>query len=245
MKTCFLFSFLLLHYLVWSQTEPIKWNNYYVIQKGGNLQKESCIFCNPETMPDRIVLDSSKRMIGKKSSNPYGYTYYEWRNQKYQKSYEEIRIDFLHYSKATYFTDSGQVRVIGKNSYSQGEVFYLREYYNPQKRYNGEWIAERVIVDFSPAQCDSFYKLYKIPQTMITLKTKCHYELSFYKNGHIKSFGTIITNLRQPHATGAKDQFTDTPQTMDNRYRIGYWRYFDEQGLLMQEETFLQLRKIK
>lgn len=245
MKRFLLIIILLTYSKADAQTETSKWNNYTIIQNIGAVQKTDCAFCNHRTMSDRIVLDSAGVMVARRITNPYGYTYYEWRNKNYQKSFEVLVVNIKGFISCVYFTDTGQFYPPSQNRFIPSHVSFYRQYYERRLPYNGDWTAERITIEMSKNENDSMYKLYKIPDNKRTAYTKCHYELSFHKNGQIKSFGTIITGLRQTSAATQSNMYTDTPKTDQSVYSIGKWIFYNEQGLLQQEVMFNTLRKIR
>ena len=176
-------------YLVFNQacaqrTEPVFSEGYYIIQDKIPFKKGNCIFCNTETMPDRIVLDSAKKMIAKKVSNPFGYVYYEWKRKDGFKTFQDIVISSENYRDYTYFTDSGHVRPNEKNSFNGGNasIDYFRGYPNPKKRYYGFNIAQKIRVVVSSQATDSIVKLYKLPKHKLLPQTKWWIEFNFYEN---------------------------------------------------------------
>ncbi|MES2558623.1 MAG: hypothetical protein V4590_02715 [Bacteroidota bacterium] len=219
------------------QTNPVFVNGFYIIQEKMAFKKGDCIFCNPETMPDRIILDSSKKMIAKKTSNPLGYTYYEWRNKEHTRTYEEIQIPGLKFKQVAYFTDSGSVRPPDKNSLKSGWIFYFRTMPNPKQRYNGLWIAEKVRVELSKQASDSILALHQYLKGKVLPGTEFWTELNFYENGKLASTGTLITGLKE----GSLEQ----KKTPDNQFRIGPWSYYEASGQLNNRETITPIRRVK
>jgi hypothetical protein len=230
--------------VVFGQNTMIPWKGLYIIQDG-QIKEGDCIFCNPETMPDRIVLDSSKKMIAKRTGNPLGYTYYEWKNKAYTKTYEEIQIRPLKYRSTTYYTDSGQVRPPEKNTFNGGWHFYFRFPTNTKQRYNGLWIAEKIRVELSKQATDSLLASHKYLKGKLLIGTKFWTELTFYENGKLQSSGTLITGLKES-SQGSKDkELTDQLNTPENQFRIGLWTYYDANGQLNNQETITTIRKVK
>jgi hypothetical protein len=245
MKHILLIITLLIYSKADAQTVTTKLNNYTIIQNKGAVQKIDCAFCNHRTISDRVVLDSAGVMVARRITNPYGYTYYEWRNKNYQKSFEVLVVNIKGFLTTAYFTDSGQFLPPGQNHFIPSNIHYYRQYYERRLPYNGDWTAERITIEMSKNENDSMYKLYKIPENKRTAYTKFHYELSFHRNGQIKSFGTIITGLKQTTAATQSNTYTDTPKTDQSVYSIGKWILYNEQGLLQQEVLFNTLRKIR
>lgn len=216
--------------------DPVPVNGYYIIQEKVTFKKGDSVFCNPETMPDRIILDSSKKMIAKKVSNPLGYTYYEWRNKEHTRTYEEIYIPGLKFKQVVYFTDSGSVRPQDKNSLRSGWTYYFRTMPNPKQRYNGLWIAEKIRVELSKQDSDSILELHKYLKGKVMRGTAFWTELNFYENGKLASTGTLITGLKVGNIENAR--------TPDNQFRVGLWAYYETNGQLNHTETIPVIRKV-
>ncbi|MES2780615.1 MAG: hypothetical protein V4651_12020 [Bacteroidota bacterium] len=218
-------------------TDLIPVNGFYIIQERVTFKKGDCVFCNPETMPDRIILDSSKKMIAKRTGNPLGYTYYEWRNRgNDRRSYEEIYIQSLKYKSVSYFTDSGIVRPPEKNTSRYNDwVYYFIGSPNSKQRYNGLWIAKKVRVELSKQTTDSLMTMHKYLKGKVLVGTKFWTELNFYENGKLQSTGTLITGL--------KEGSTDQANTPDNQFSVGLWTYYEINGQLNQTETISPIRR--
>jgi hypothetical protein len=219
-------------------TEPVAANGYFVIQDKVAFKKGDSVFCNPATMPDRIILDSSKKMIAKKVSNPMGYTYYEWRNKEHTRTYEEINIPGLKLKQVIYFTDSGSIRPVEKNSVRSCWTYYFRAMPNPQQRYNGLWIAEKVRVELTKPETDSILDVHKYLKGKVMRGTEFWTELNFYENGKLASTGTVITGLKEGNAES-------TQKTPENEFRVGQWTYYEVNGQLNQKEIITTIRKVR
>lgn len=230
------------------QSELIPVNGYYIIQNKPAFKKGDCIFCNPETMPDRIILDSTKKMIAKKVSNPLGYTYYEWRNTlptpNAPKSYEEILIRSLKFKYVGYYTDSGKVFPQDKNTSQPNWVFYFLGPTNLKQRYNGLWIAEKVRVQLSKQATDSMLVLYQSVKGKMLPGTQFWTELNFYENGKLQSTGNVITGLKESSQVDKQKELSDQIHTPDNQFRIGAWTYYHATGELNNKETITPMRKV-
>lgn len=225
-------------------TDMVAEKGFFIIQKPA-FKKGDCIFCNHETMPDRIVLDSTKKMIAKKVSNPLGYTYYEWRNISDRITYQEIQIPSLKYKLVTYYTDSGQVSPPEKNTFTNhGWVFYFRGPTNLKQKYNGLWIAEKVRVQLSKQATDSLLVLYKSVKGKVLPGTKFWTELNFYENGKLQSTGTVITGLKESSQVDKQKELSDQLHAPDNQFRIGAWTYYHATGELNNQETISPMRKV-
>ena len=213
---------------------PIPWKGMYIIQDSGALIHSDCLFCNPETMKDRILLDSTKKMIARRTSNPYGYTYYEWRNKEYSKTYEEIQVWPLKFKSAQYITDSGTYSPKEKNTFTNSYISYFRAPYNKKEPYNGKWTADRIQIQLTQRATDSIAKLYNNLKDSIGNGAILWSELNFHENGKIKSTGIIMfpgMGLKKKHEM-------KTPSTI--RYKIGLWLYYDGSGRLYYKDYILK-----
>lgn len=220
-------------------------NGFYIIQEKIPFKKGDSVFCNPATMPDRIILDSAKKMIVKKTSNPLGYTYYEWRNKNNNlKTYEEIQIPYLKLKHATYYTDSGIVNPPDKNTFTPFCADYFRGPTNIKQKYNGLWIAERIRVSLSKQAVDSLLILYKSLKGKLLIGTKFWTELNFYENGKLQSTGILITGLKESTQNTKEKELIDQMHAPENQFRIGVWRYYETSGELNNQETITILRKV-
>ncbi|MDP3928819.1 MAG: hypothetical protein Q8R57_07335 [Bacteroidota bacterium] len=79
---------------------------------------------------------------------------------------------------------------------------------------------------------------------MIQEKTKLWDILDFNENGNIKSFGILITGLKEKESKDRKNtssQFRD--YTPPARYKIGIWQYCKENGKNIFKENIKEIRK--
>jgi len=217
---------------------------YYILQDSGKVSSNDCVFCNPETMPDRIVLDSTYRMVARKINNPFGYTYYEWRGNNYGKSYEIIFLHKYNFLHTTYFENGSSSSPPEKNRFMSSFIEYSLLPYNKKQAYNGEHKAISIRIQLSKNTADSILKLYHIPKEMIQEKTKLWDMLDFNENGNIKSFGILITGLKEKESKDRENtssQFRDfTPPA---RYKIGIWQYCNDNGKNIFKENIKEIRK--
>lgn len=229
---------------VWSQkAEPIYVNGFYIIQDKVPYKKGDCLFCNPATMPDRIVLDSAKKMIAKKTTFPDGYTYYEWRKTNYEKSYEEIQINSRQFKDITFYTDSGPSRK-PPQGFTGFWTFYFRYATNTKQRYNGLYIAEKVRFEITQRERDSLLVVYKSLKSKITKGTQFWMEYNFYENGKLKSSGITITGVKETASNSEEIPNMDSIKTPENVYRIGPWAYYETSGEPNSKEVIYPIRKI-
>jgi hypothetical protein len=86
--------------------------------------------------------------------------------------------------------------------------------------------------------------LYKIPKDQITKDTKLWDVLNFNESGTIKSYGLIITGLKEK---GANKEGTVALPTNDRRtpiqYKIGVWQYCGDKGQKTYKENISTMRK--
>ena len=219
-------------------------NGFYILQDSGIVKKNDCVFCNPETMPDRIVLDSNLKMVARKMSNPMGYTYYEWRNKQHTKTYEEIFLHKYDFLKSTYYTDSGSFSPPNKNKHLSSWVHYSLASYNNKQPFNGVWKAIRVETELSHHASDSVFNLYKIPKDQITKGTKIWDVLNFNESGTIKSYGLIVTGVKEKDAN--KEGVIALPANARRpiiQYKIGVWHYCGDKGQKTFKENISTMRK--
>lgn len=226
-------------------SEPVPANGFYVIQPKVTFKKGDAVFCNPATMPDRIILDSSKKMIAKRTGFPMGYTYYEWRRKDGFKTYEEISIPTAGYIASVYFTDSGDIRPASKNSVNGAAIDYYKTMPNPRFRYNGFNIARQVYVPVGVQSTDSLVRRFNIPTAKITSQTIWYAFVSFYENGNIQSTGTVVTNLKVPETVAKPGSPGIINSTARNRFKIGEWIYYDERGYELNKEVITTLRLMR
>lgn len=225
-------------------SKKTKVKGYTILQDSGIVKSNDCIFCSPETMPDRIVLDSTNRMVARKISNTLGYTYYEWRNKKYTKTYEEIQLPKYKFKHATYYTDSGTINPPEKNTNNPSYIAYSMAPPNYKKPYYGVWKAEKVQIQLSQSASDSVLKLYNVYKGMITKKTSTWHEINFNENGNLKSNGLVIIDLKETEASKNETiPLQDNYRKPPNRFKIGSWQYFNEKGNPSHREQILKIRK--
>jgi len=217
-------------------------NGFYVIQDSGKVKNSDCIFCNPSSMPDRIVLDSNYRMVARKVSHPMGYTYYEWRNKENTKTYEEIHL--YNYRKSTYYSDSGSFSSPEKNTFISSHVGYSMAQKNNKQAYNGLWKALKIKIQLNKKATDSIIELYKISKDMIVEKTKIWNEVIFHETGKIKSSGVMITGLKEKEENRVDNlRLPINNHGPINQYKIGLWYYYNEKGNLYYKEHILKIKK--
>lgn len=197
-------------------TTAIHHKGLFFIKDSGSVTNDigDCIFCNPEIMTDRILLDSIKTMIARKTSSHLGYVYNEWRSSKYNKTYEEIHFPSLDFKMATYFSDLGETIEQITNSSSSYSLLYSD---NRSKTVN------RVRVQLSSQSADSLVRVFNIPKDKIFSDTKFWTEINFNENGEIESTGIIVTAIREVE---------------NNIYKIGTWSYYNSAGLPIKSEIF-------
>lgn len=231
--------FLSANQVVYSQKSiTIPWKGMYVIQDSGTQIKGDCIFCHPENMPDRIILDSTRKMVARRTSNPLGYTYYEWRNKEYTKTYQEIQLPRFNFRSASYFTDSGSYSPKEKNSFVNDFISYYRTPVNKKEPYNGVWTAELIQVKLGQTASDSMVSKYPMLKDSINHRAHLWFEVNFYENGKIKSMGTIMFPGK------------DVNKSIENsphptyRYRIGLWLFFDSRGKQYQKQHIQKPLKV-
>jgi len=194
-----------------------------MIEKGklkDNLPFGNIIYGNPEIMSDRILLDSTKTMIAQKTSNPLGYCYYEWKNKKHSKTYEEIQFPKLKFKTIIFYSDSGSAI----EQQTECPLPFLITYSK-----NRWQTVDRIRIQLNQKEADSLIKTYNFPKDKMFFGTKFWTEISFYDNGEIKSIGTVITGMNEPEA---------------NKYRIGTWDFYNLKGELEKKETFTTIKKI-
>lgn len=242
MKTILFILTLSANCLYAQTTDPIWVNDYYVIQPKITFKKTDAVFSNPSAMPDRIILDSTKRMVAKKVSFPFGYTYYEWKRKDGFKTYEEIHIPSVGYRKCKYFTDTGDVEPPSKNSLN-ASIDYFRSMPNPKFRYNGFNIAEKIYISLNKQTVDSFVTQYKISKAKLLPKTIWYSTFFFYENGHIKSTGILVTDLKEANLSTKGSGIIEN--TTQNQFKLGEWLYYDEQGNLMNKEVITTLKRLR
>jgi hypothetical protein len=174
-----------------------------------------CIFCNPEIMHDRILLDSNKVMIARKTSTDLGYTYYEWRNEKHAKTFEEIRVLSPSFKTSVYYSDSG---TITRQKTECSSPFTIE--YSTDSLKTIEKIRLRLNQQETDTVLDLFdlsaYKPYAFQAGKTKPNTSLWKEITFYPSGKIKSTGVVVTS---------------TFETINNS-RVGTWKYYDETGQL-------------
>lgn len=219
-------------------------NGLYILQDSGIVSSNDCIFCNPETMPDRIVLDSTYRMVARKMSNHFGYTYYEWRGKNYSKSFEIIFLHKYNFLSTTHFENGTSFSPPEKNNHMSSFISYSLLPHNKKQAYNGEHKAINIRIQLSKKSEDSILKLYHVPKEMIQEKTKLWDVLYFNENGQIKSFGILITGLKEKESkekASTSSQFKDfTPPA---QYKIGIWQYCNDNGKNIFKENIKEIRK--
>ena len=179
----------------------------FIIKDSGGINDiGDCIFCNPEIMNDRILLDTTKTMLTRKTSNPLGYIYYEWRSPKHNKTYEEIFLKELNFKTMMFYSDSGAT--IEQRTYCS--VPYTVFYYE-----NKLQTIEKIRIQFNQQATDSLIKTHNISQERILNVTRFWTEVNFYDNGKIKSTGIIVTGMK-------------------NMDKIGTWLYYNSKGQILR-----------
>jgi hypothetical protein len=178
--------------------------------------KGDCIFCNPEIMQDRILLDSSKTMIARKKSNPLGFTYYEWRNKNHSKTFEQISFPSLEFQSIISYSDSGAISEQSTECSSPFQIFYLDDRWSTIGKIRIKLIAQKT---------DSITKLYALPKNLISPiyklgSLRLFQEINFYRNGNVESSGTFILSQYEKYS---------------NR-KIGKWFYYNENGSFKANE---------
>lgn len=184
-----------------------------------------------------------KRMIAKKVSFPFGYTYYEWRRKDGFKTTEEISIPSVGYQKCTYYTDSGKIEPSSKNTPNGAAIDYFRLMPNPKFRYNGFNTAEKIYITLNKQTVDSLINRYKIPRAKILPKTSWYSTFFFHENGHIKSTGMIVTDLKEANTPNNNKGIIEN--TTQNQFKFGEWLYYDEQGNLITKEILTSLKRVR
>jgi hypothetical protein len=224
---------------VYSQkTITIPWKGMYVIQDSGTKILGDCVFCFPENMPDRIILDSTRKMIARRTSNPFGFTYYEWKNKEYTKTYQEIQLPCFNFKSASNFTDSGSFSPKEKNTFINDFISYYRTPYNKKEPYNGLWTAEKVQIQLKQHATDSMVNRYQFLKDSIRHGAHLWTEINFYENGKIKSMGTIMFP-----GSGALKKNDSKPHSA-YRYKIGLWLYYDFKGRQYKKDNIQKPIKI-
>ncbi len=195
---------------------PYPYNDVaFMIKDSGEITNDikDCILCNPEIMNDRILLDTTKTMISRKTSNPLGYIYYDWRSPKRSKTYEEIFLKELNFKTMIFYSDSGAT--IEQRTYCS--VPYTIFYYE-----NNLQTIEKIRIQFNQQSTDSLIKTYNISRERILDVTRFWTEVNFYDNGEIKSTGIIITGMKNLN---------------EDEYKVGRWMYYNSKGQFINKDT--------
>jgi hypothetical protein len=229
------------------QMEAVYAGGYYVIQNKVPFRKGDSIFCNSSTMPDRIVLDSTKKMIAKKVSNPFGYVYYEWKRKDGLKTFEDIVISSAAFREVVFYTDSGTIRPDQFNTNNLGEISYFKGLTNPKKRYNAFNSAKQILVQLPQHSVDSVVKRYNISKHKLLPKTEWYTAFNYYESGHLQSTGLLVKGLNDKKQMGQEKQnhSLKDQKPPSNCYTIGEWLYFDEVGKQFYKEILTELKLMR
>lgn len=212
----------------------IPWKGIYIIQDSGVKITGDCIFCNPESMPNRIILDSTKRMVARKTSHPFGYSYYEWRNKDYSKSYQEFQLLHVNFKSASYFTDSGHFDPKEKNTFVNSYLSYFRNPLNKKEPHNGTYTADRIQIQCNQRAADSLLNRYPNLKDSIRHGARFWYEFNFYENGHLKSNGIVLISRLENLGN------YERAKPLVLRYKIGLWLYYDARGIQNHKDFILK-----
>lgn len=213
---------------------------YYVLQDSGKISSNDCVFCDPETMPDRIILDSTYRMVARKINTAFGYTYYEWRNTNYTKSFQEIYVSKYNFLESCSLTNEGNICAPEKNNNKSSHIAFELESFNKKKPYNGIWKAKTIKIQVDKKASDSILKLYHVPKAKISDKTKIWDVIKINENGQIKSAGLQISGIKETQEN-APSPFKD--RQPNYYYKIGFWQYYNDLGKKTFKENIKEIRK--
>lgn len=226
MKLTILSVLLLFSGLVYGQSDTV--NLFYngltmVTDNPFSNSLGDCIFCNPEIMQDRILLDSTKTMIARKKSNPFGFTYYEWRNKDHSKTFEQLNFPFLNFQSIIFYSDSGAIIEQRSESSNPFQVFYSNNHWSTIKK---------IRIRLTDQASDSIIKQYSLPQNLVNSiykygSMRLWQEINFYFNGNLKSSGTFILS-----------QYG----TFSN-CKIGKWFYYSENGEVKENKVYTTVEK--
>jgi hypothetical protein len=115
---------------------------------------------------------------------------------------------------------------------------------NPKFRYNGYNIAEKIYITLNKQTADSLVIQYKIPKAKLLPKTCWYSTFFFYENGHIKSTGLLVTDVKEANMPTKKGSGI-IENTTQNQFKLGEWLYYDEQGNLMNKEVITTLKRMR
>jgi hypothetical protein len=226
----FLLLFLLLFLSSSSQSITHQVGPYYVIQDSTAALRRDCLFCDPATMPDRMILDSTHRMIARKVSHPFGYTYYEWRDPNYEKSMEQITYRPFLMAYTQYYQQGKSLDTPAHNTHLNTYISYYRNGYQKAQPYAGTWTVRFVHIKLPSAVNDSLIQLYPYLKPYTKNGAEFWRVLNLQENGVIQSNGLILYAYdHSKQSMGIKP--------LQKKYKVGQWRYYNAVGKLQKIEN--------